>query len=210
MNAFYEHHEHSIRASYRCFDRILLNGLLQPFQQPERVIGFFSFYRDQFPVSRKVLTDIADQFQCWVKNRSEKWAAPILDAPEGRRDEFIEPYFRKAKPDQVVAILKAREPARIMTAIGSAKENRWHLQIAQRWVIQYNFYLNDARWGRMFVRMCPYFPFSARVCLNQHHWLANRLTEEGISFERPRMRFSSAATSHAFRNWLIHSQPRTC
>ena len=132
MNAFLEHHEHSIRASYRCFDRILLNGLLQPFQQPERVIGFFSFYRDQFPVSRKVLTDIADQFQCWVKNRSEKWSAPILDAPEGRRDEFIEPYFRKAKPDQVVAILKAREPARIMTAIGSAKENRWHLQMAQR------------------------------------------------------------------------------
>jgi hypothetical protein len=184
MNAFREHHEHSIRASYRCFDRILLNGLLQPFQQPERVIGFFSFYRDQFPVSRKMLTDIADQFQCWVKNRSEKWAAPLLEAPEGRRDEFVEPYFRKAKPDQVVAILKAREPARIMTAIGSAKENRWHLQIAQRWVIQYNFYLNDARWGRMFVRMCPYFPFSARVCLNQHHWLANRLTEEGISFEK--------------------------
>ena len=184
MNAFHEHHEHSIRGSYRCFDRILLNGLLQPFQQPERVIGFFSFYRDQFPVSRKVLTDIADQFGCWVKNRSEKWDAPILDAPKGRRDEFVEPYFRKAKPDQVVAILKAREPARIMTAIGTTKENRWHLQIAQRWVIQYNFYVNDARWGRMFVRMCPYFPFSARVCLNQHHWLANRLREEGIGFEK--------------------------
>src|ERR1700732_3219973 len=27
---------------YRCFDRILLNGLIQPFQQPERVMGFFS------------------------------------------------------------------------------------------------------------------------------------------------------------------------
>jgi hypothetical protein len=184
MNTFREHHEHSIRASYRCFDRILLNGLLQPFQQPERVIGFFSFYRDQFPVSRKVLTDIADQFQYWVKNRSEKWGAPILDAPEGRRDEFVEPYFRKAEPDQIVAILKAREPARIMTAIGSAKENRWHLQMAQRWVVQYNFYVNDARWGRMFVRMCPYFPFSARVCLNQHHWLANRLREEEISFQK--------------------------
>jgi hypothetical protein len=184
MNAFYEHHEHSIRAGYRCFDRILLNGLLQPFQQPERVVGFFSFYRNQFPVSRKVLTDIADQFGFWVKDRSEKWGAPILEAPEGRRDEFIEPYFRKAKPDQVVAIVKAREPARIMTAIGSAKENRWHLQMAQRWVMQYNFYVNDARWGRMFVRMCPYFPFSGRVCLNQHHWLANRLREEGINFEK--------------------------
>ena len=187
MNAFCEHHEHSIRASYRCFDRILLNGLLQPFQQPERVIGFFSFYRNQFPVSRQVLTEIADQFGYWVKNRAEKWSTPILEAPEGRRDEFIESYFRKAKPDQVVAILKAREPARIMTAIGSAKENRWHLQMAQRWVIQYNFYVNDARWGRMFVRMCPYFPFSARVCLNQHHWLASRLNEETSASKSLRM-----------------------
>lgn len=182
MNAFYEHHEHSIRAGYRCFDRILLNGLIQPFQQPERVVGFFSFYRKLFPVSRKVLTDIADRFQSWVKDKSQKWDAPILETPTGRRDEFVEPYFRSAKPDQVVAIIKAREPARIMTAIGTAKDNRWHLQIAQRWVIQYNFYVNDSRWGRMFVRMCPYLPFSARVCLNQHHWLANRLREENIHF----------------------------
>ena len=40
MNAFYEHHRDSIRWGYRCFDRILLNGLIQPFQQPERVVGF--------------------------------------------------------------------------------------------------------------------------------------------------------------------------
>ena len=91
MNAFYEHHEHSIRASYRCFDRILLNGLIQPFQQPERVIGFFSSYRNQFPVSRKVLTEIADQFHGWVKNRAEKWGTPIVEAPAGRRGEFVEP-----------------------------------------------------------------------------------------------------------------------
>jgi hypothetical protein len=28
---------------------------------------------------------------------------------------------------------------------------------------------NDSRWGRIFVRICPYLPFSARVWLNQHH-----------------------------------------
>jgi hypothetical protein len=43
MNAFYEHHKNSIRFGYRCFDRILLNGLIQPFQQPERVVGFFRY-----------------------------------------------------------------------------------------------------------------------------------------------------------------------
>src|SRR5438477_104315 len=36
----------------------------------------------------------------------------------------------------------------------------------------------------MFVRMCPYLPFSARVCLNQHHWLANRMREEDIDFRQ--------------------------
>jgi hypothetical protein len=45
MNSFYEHHKDSIRWHYRCFDRILLSGLIQPFQQPERVVGFFNTYR---------------------------------------------------------------------------------------------------------------------------------------------------------------------
>jgi hypothetical protein len=42
MNAFREHHQDNIRFGYRCFDRLLLNGLIQPFQQPERVIGFLN------------------------------------------------------------------------------------------------------------------------------------------------------------------------
>lgn len=184
MNAFYEHHKDSIRFGYRCFDRILLNGLIQPFQQPERVIGFFNTYREGDRVTRDRLRDIADQYQNWVKNRAAKWGAPILDAPDGRRDDFVDPYFRGAKPDQVVAILKAREPARILIAKGNARDDRWHLEFAQRWVVQYNFYVNDRRWGRLFVRVCPYFPFSARVCLNQHHWLATRLREAGIRFQQ--------------------------
>jgi hypothetical protein len=57
MNAFYEHPQDSIRFGYRCFDRLLLNGLMQPFQQPERVIGFFNTYRQQYPVSRDVLRE---------------------------------------------------------------------------------------------------------------------------------------------------------
>src|ERR1051325_4222021 len=36
----------------------------------------------------------------------------------------------------------------------------------------------------MFDRICPYLPFSARVCLNQHHWLARRMAEEGIDFQQ--------------------------
>jgi hypothetical protein len=89
MNTFYEHHKSSINFAYRCFDRILLNGLIQPFQQPERVIGFFNAYRNAERVTRNCLRDIAQQFQNWLKNRCEKWGVPVLDAPEGRRDDFV-------------------------------------------------------------------------------------------------------------------------
>jgi hypothetical protein len=178
------YHQDSIRFAYRCFDRILLNGLIQPFQQPERVVGFFNTYRELYPVSRAVLRDIATQYERWVKARAVEWGAPIMDAPAGRRDEFVEPYFRRAQPDQIVVILKAREPARILIAIGKPADNRWHLTYAPRWVIQYNFYLHDREWGPMFVRVCPYLPFSARLCLNQHDWLARRLRAEGIHFRQ--------------------------
>ena len=58
MDAFFEHHQESIRFRYRCFDCILLNGLILPFQQPERVVGFFGSYRNQYPVSGDLKTRV--------------------------------------------------------------------------------------------------------------------------------------------------------
>src|SRR5208283_5436366 len=208
MNSFYEHHKDSIHWHYRCFDRILLNGLIQPFQQPERVVGFFNTYRQLYPVTRYTLRDIADQFQRWVTERAEKRNIPIVEAPKGRRDEFVDRYFERAKPDAIVVILKAREPARIMTAVGDKVANRWHLQFAQRWVIQYNFYINDRNWGRMFVRVCPYLPFSARLCLNQHHWLANRMREQGIGFKQTANAFLKCAVSERLQELANSLTPR--
>jgi hypothetical protein len=63
MNSFYQHHRDSLRWHYRCFDRMLLNGLIQPFQQPERVVGFFNTYRRLYPVTRQLLHGFAETFR---------------------------------------------------------------------------------------------------------------------------------------------------
>ena len=102
MNAFYEHHKSSIEFAYRCFDWIVLNGLIQPFQRPERVVGFFNTYRDGRRVIRRTLTEIADQFHHWVINRAERWGAPIVEAPQHeRRDDFVLPYLQKTEAGHV-------------------------------------------------------------------------------------------------------------
>jgi hypothetical protein len=180
MNAFFRHHKNSIKFSYRCFDRILLNGCIRSFLDGARAQGFFWVYRKIYPVTRQVLRDIANQYHDWVQRQAKQCSAEIVGDPKHRRDDFVEPYFRKAQPDQVVVIIKAREPAGIMTAIGEGK--KWHLETKYRWVMQYNFYIQDADWGQMFVRVCPYFPFSTRICLNQHYWLALKMKHAGIRF----------------------------
>ena len=188
MNAFVEHHQNNIRFRYRCFDRLLWNGCIQSFLKGARAQGFFWVYRKVYPVSRNVLREVASQYHNWAEHMAQKWGVDIVDDPKGRRDEFVDPYFEKAQPDQVVVIIKAREPAGIMTAIGAGE--KWHLETQYRWVKQYNFYIQDAAWGPIFVRVCPYFPFSTRICLNQHYWLAEKMKRTGIHFTQ---------SSNAFR-----------
>jgi hypothetical protein len=180
MNAFFEHHQNNIKFRYRCFDRLLLHGCIQSFLDGARAQGFFWLCRKIYPVSRNVLREVANQYHKWVEHSAQNWGVEIVDDPKGRRDDFVKPYFAQTQPDQMAVIIKARETAGIMTAIGAGQ--KWHLETKYRWVQQYNFYMQDAEWGPMFVRVCPYFPFSVRICLNQHHWLALKMKQAGIPF----------------------------
>ena len=49
-------------------------------------------------MSRQVLRDIAEQFQRWLKEWSEKCAIPVMEAPQGRRVDFVDPYFKGTGP----------------------------------------------------------------------------------------------------------------
>ena len=187
MNAFYEHHKHSIGFHYSCFDRIVLDARIPAFLDGARTMGFFSQRRNLFPVFKKDLVRISDEYEQWVKTYAAQQEVKIFTADEAgeRRDQFMEPYFTGAQPDETVGIIKAREPVCIMTAISNKQRNTGsHLEAKLRWVNQYNYYINDQDFGPMFVRVCPYFPFTARLCLNQHDWIAQRLRQRGIGFEQ--------------------------
>ena len=60
----------------------------------------------------------------------------------------------------------------------------------------------------MFVRICPYLPFSARVCLNQHHWLANRMREEDIDFKQCGNAFTRCSAPERLRQLADSLEPR--
>jgi hypothetical protein len=90
----------------------------------------------------------------------------------------------------IAVILKARENARVAVSFPRQGD---HVALLNRFVQQDYFYLQDRDFGRMFVRACPYSPFSARACRNGHEWLACRRRAEGIAFEQCANAFRTCA-----------------
>lgn len=184
MNAFERHHSGSIRFGYSCFDRMLLNAVIQVFQSPASIVWFLRERRGVRNLSRHYFRSVSVEYHEWVEELSARWNVPIVTPPKGvRREEWVEPFFgrRRGQPG-VAVILKCRENARVATA--TPTRGAAHIELAGRFVWQYYFYLLDRDFGRMFLRICPYFPFNARVCINGHEWLACRMRREGIRFRQ--------------------------
>jgi hypothetical protein len=185
MNSFASHHSKSIRFGYSCFDRIILQGMIPMFQHSKQggtIVWFLRTHRQTEYPSRAYFARLANDYRDWVVGHSLKSGIPIIEPDKDcRREEWVEPYYQQLKGQPGIAvILKCRESERIAVYL----EKTHRLAVDQRCVNHYYFYVNDAQCGRMWLRICPYFPFNIRVWMNGHNWLACRLRQEGIAFEQ--------------------------
>jgi hypothetical protein len=185
MNRFEQHHRDSISFGYSCFDRMVFNGYIPAFQHSAcggTIYWFLRTKRHAPPLNRAYLARISADYHDWVEQYAQTEGLDIIRPDKGaRREQWVEPYFQQlGRREGVAVILKAREPERI--AWYFAKTHR--TSVERRCVDLYYFYLNDPCCGRMFLRICPYFPFNISVWLNGHNWLASQLHQEGIAFAK--------------------------
>ncbi len=185
MNPFVEHHQQSIRFQYSCFDRMLLNAVVQPMQRPALIVGFLDKCRQVPSITRAYFRGVSEDYHRFVVRLAATQHVPIVEPPKGvRREDWVEPFYQRfGSRYGIVVILKSRENARIAVSYPTARGGN-RIEVYTRFVWQYYFYVRDQDWGRLFLRICPYFPFNARVCLNQHEWLARQLQQDGIFFRK--------------------------
>ena len=100
MNAFCEHDKDNVHFAY------LASIVSCSMQRPS------PFNRNSVP-SQEALPEMG----CIHSGRS----------PQAGGEDLVDRYFRRAQPDQPVAIVKTREPGTIMKAIG--KDHRWRLEM---------------------------------------------------------------------------------
>jgi hypothetical protein len=194
VNPFVEHHQQSIRFQYSCFDRMLLNAVVQPLQQPAIIVGFLDQYRQVPAITRAYFRGVSEDYHRFVARLAATQRVPIVEPPKGvRREDWVEPFYQRfGSRFGIVVILKSRENARVAVSYPTPSGGN-RIEVCTRFVWQYYFYLRDQDWGRLFVRICPYFPFNARVCVNQHEWLARQLQGEGIFFRKAANAFVQCA-----------------
>jgi hypothetical protein len=192
MNSFVRHHRHAIRYGYACFDRIICSGMIPAFQHSERVgtiIWFLRTHRQAGELNRAYFARMANDYRDGVLAQALQAGIPLIEPPRDcRREDWVEPYYQRLQGQPGIAvILKCREPERMVVHLGKSN----HLSVERRWPIVYYFYLDDAQCGRMFLRVCPHFPFNVRLWMNGHNWLACQLRQEGIAFQQRDNLFSA-------------------
>jgi hypothetical protein len=164
---------------------MLLNAVVQTMQQPPRIVGFLDKSRHVPSITKAYFREVSEDYHRFVSRLAATQRIPIVEPPKRvRREDWVEPFYQRfGSRFGIVVILKSRENARVAVSYPTPTGGN-RIQVCTRFVWQYYFYLRDPEWGRMFLRICPYFPFNARVCVNQHEWLARQLQDEGIFFRK--------------------------
>jgi hypothetical protein len=188
MNRFLQHHRDAVHFDYSCFDRMILHGMIRAFQHSAcgGSVRWFLRERRNTACSRAAFARIANDYHDWIDQYAADRQLDILQPQQDAdllklsREDLVEPYFQNLDQRQGVAvILKVREHERIACYHARTDD----IAIMRRNVLLYYFYLNDRACGRMFLRICPYFPFNITVWLNGHNWLKQQLDNEAIAYE---------------------------
>jgi len=160
---------------------MLLNAVVQPMQRPALIVGYLDKCKHVPSITRAYFRQVSEDYHRFVGQLASTHGVPIVEPPKRvRREDWVEPFYKAfGRRFGIVVILKSRENARVAVSYPTPSGGN-RLEVCTRFVWQYYFYLRDQDWGRMFLRICPYFPFNARVCLNQHEWLARQLDHAGI------------------------------
>ena len=182
LNVFVRHHRDWIDFGYSCFDRMVLRAFVQPFYHLGHVVNFFRSQRQVTELTPAFFRRTSANYHAWLDEQAQRQGLSIVVPPRDRnvrRCDWVQPYYdRLGQRCGTAVILKVRERERVV--VSYAKSN--HLEYEWRYINLYYCYLRDPQLGRMFLRVSPYFPFNAEVCLNGHEWLVRQLAGEGIAF----------------------------
>ena len=159
-----------------CLDRLYRNGYIGPLATSG---GLVTFMREQLgkPIpSPVVLGQVTEKFRESVKAMAERESIPLYQFDHKERKDDVANDFRRKRGtrDGVVFVGVAQEKAQAFQ--GKKIDGQfWFTRDKTVYVNHYYFYIDDADFGPLFLKVCSYAPWSTKLCLNGHEWAKRQL-----------------------------------
>ena len=171
-------------------DRMYLNVYVPSLQHEAGVAGFVHRQLGCPIASTAPLGKLTDAFDRAVHRFARNHHVPWVDFVKGQRKDdvmhkHLAAFEAAGRTEGVVFIGRAQEKARIPRT-----EKRRNPQGATYpWIVRGSGFVNhfylycvDADFGPFFLKFCSYFPYTARLCVNGHHWAQRQAAHAGIGF----------------------------
>jgi hypothetical protein len=168
------------------FDRIRLRGTKRLLANVGGMLNFL--WQEQV---------LLKDFQAYAKTRTAevRHAAEEVANRQGRPVEYVAGSSDKealataiAQRDGIehglVCVLKAVEPCWSYEIHRNRAKKELELRGGPSKCLHYYHYFLDAELGLLHVRLQTWFPFTMHLCLNGRAWLARRMDQEGLAYQR--------------------------
>jgi hypothetical protein len=170
-------------------DRMYLN-VYQPRLQTERgVAAFFRFHRGETFASSALMDPISKSFITAVERFVDEEQIPLITFAKGqRKDDIAKEYHAHFHGTEgIVFVGKAQEKTPVFR---TEKRRNPDTGLTYPWIVRstamvnhFYFYGLDEDFGPFFIKVCTYFPYNAKLCINGHEYVKRQLAKEGIAFE---------------------------
>jgi hypothetical protein len=187
MELFLKRHEGRIKGIIAGFDRILFKGSLRSISS-RRMMEIYLFsqhilFQDFGTWAEK----LSDRIKEYAKAYAEAQGRPYqhLDSPNISKEEVARKIAGKDNIKKgLVCVLGCVEPSRSFKVGPNRETKKLELRAADRPCLHVYFYYIDREFGLVHLRLQTWLPFTIRVCLNGWEWLARRLDQAGIGYEK--------------------------
>jgi hypothetical protein len=170
-------------------DRMYLNVYVPALQRAGGVASFFRFHRGYQFASSALMDPITKAFIAQMEQFARQEKVPIVTFQKGQRKDDVAAEYRKkfSAPEGVLFIGKAQEKTSVFRTERRRNEQTgatypWLVR-STAMVNHFYVYCMDRDFGPFFLKLCTYFPYNAKLCLNGHEYVKQQLTNRGIGYE---------------------------
>ena len=173
-------------------DRIYLNVYVPKLQYPSGVATFLRYHRGAQYASSVLLQPISDAFVSKMDAFTTTHQIPVITFRKGQRKDdlakaALAAFTTAGGTEGVLFVGKAQEKTPVIRT--EKRQNPrtgrpypwlvWSTAMVNHWY----WYAVDRDFGPFFLKVCTYFPYTVKVCLNGHEYLKRQLTQAGIAYE---------------------------